>query len=94
MMRITHDQRICIEKILTESLTTWEELFENYNFFASNETNDRHGDIGWAILSKIAENNKKYRSFIQSFPEKLEVQREAGNYVHEVIWKKIEDHSD
>ncbi len=93
-MQITPDQRISIEKILTESLTTWQELFEIYNFFASNETNDRHGDIGWAILNRIAENNKKYRSFIQSFPENLEVQREAGNYVHEVIWKKIKDPSD
>jgi len=92
-MTISPDQKICIEKILTESLTTWEELFEKYNFFASFETSNRNGDIGWAILHRIAEENKKYRKFMQSFPEHFEVQREVGNYVHEVIMKKIEEHS-
>jgi len=93
-MTITIDQKICVEKILTESLSKWDELFEKYNFFASNDTNDRNGDIGWDMLNRIAENNKKYRKFIQSFPEKIVVQREVGNYVHDVIRKKIEEHSD
>jgi len=92
-MTISPDQKICIERILTESLTTWGELFEKYNFFASFEPSNRNGDIGWAILHRIAEENKKYRKFIQSFPENVDLEREAGNYVHEVILKKIEDHS-
>jgi hypothetical protein len=92
-MGISPEQKICIEKILSESLTTWDDLFEKYNFFASNETSNRNGDIGWAILSGIAEKNKKYRRFVQGFPEHVDVEREAGNYVHEVIMRKIEEHS-
>lgn len=93
LMTISFDQKKSIEKVLTESLTTWDELFNIYNFFSSNEPNDTNGDIGWDILNRIAENNKKCRNIIQSFPEKVEVQREIGNYVLLVIRKKIGEFS-
>jgi hypothetical protein len=91
-MTISRDQKISIEKILTASLDNWDELLRTYNLFPSSDSRDTIGKIGWDILNHIAEMNKKYRSFVKSFPENFEIRMEVGNYVYDIVRNKIEEY--
>jgi hypothetical protein len=93
-MTISISQKTDIETILTENLNKWDKLFETYNLFPSDGSYDVNGKIGWDILSHIVEMNKKYRNFIVNLPENFTIRLEVGNYVYDVIRKKVEEYSD
>ena len=93
-MTISISQKTGIDIILTETLNKWDTLFETYTLFPSDGSYDVNGTIGWDILSHIVEMNKKYRSFMKNLPENFTIRTEVGNYVHDVIRKKVEEYSD
>ena len=93
-MTISVSQKTDIEMILTETLDRWDTLFETYTLFPSDGSYDVNGKIGWDILNHIGEMNKKYRSFMKNLPENFTIRIEVGNYVHDVIRKKVEEYSD
>ena len=86
-MTLSPHKKIVIDKILANSIRP-EELVETYNQFLVNKP-DSPGVIGWKILNRIADENTRYRGFIENFGEDADIQKDVGNFVHEIMRKKM-----